>query len=241
MLADGPHAPRRAPRLVVASALLAVSLGHAPAAASPVPACDDPQGAAEPPGASPHNFLVLLLDDVGLEQLRAYDDVNLYRTADNDYPYAHTPTIDRLAASGVRFDRFRAHPMCSPSRAALQSGTYALRNGCRTVVRGPGQRIDESYEFSVPPQPDVTTLAELLGPRGYATGLFGKLHLALEEDDCGEGCGTGDDYAVSVLGYDAFRGVPRNANTPPVPRKTLVLVFSCGRPTRASCTSASSR
>lgn len=177
----------------------------------------EPQPVPEPPAPEPHNFLVVLLDDVGIEQLRAYDDANLYRSAGNDYPYAHTPTIDRLAATGVRFDQTRAHPICSPSRAALHSGSYGLRNGCRTVVRGPAQRVDASFEFSVAPQPDFVTLAELLGPRGYATGLFGKLHLGLELDDCGPGCGTGDGYAVSVLGYDVFRGVPRNANTPPVP------------------------
>lgn len=182
----------------------------------------------------PHNFLVIFIDDLGLDQLAVYDDVNAYRTIRNDYPYARTPNLDRLATRGVRFNQARAYPICSPSRAALQSGQYGLRTGCGSLVRGVTQGEDcqlpppdacvvPNFEFSVPPQPVVTTLPRMLKPKGYSTGMFGKVHLHLEEGDCGPGCGTGDDYPRSVLGYDTFRGVARNPNTPPVPPNDICM------------------
>ena len=64
------------------------------------------------------NLLVLLLDDVGIDQLAIYDGQNGYEDPAG-YPYAHLPHMDALAARGVRFDQFRSMPVCSPTRAAL--------------------------------------------------------------------------------------------------------------------------
>lgn len=178
---------------------------------------DAPPGPSPGEAAPPGNFLVVLVDDLGLDQLRAYDDLNLYRTVGNAYPYAHTPHIDALAQRGVRFDQARAYPICSPSRAALQTGEYGLRTGCGTLVRGPSQGAESAYELGGVGQPAVDSLAMLARRAGLATGLFGKLHLQVERDDGGPGIGTGDAYACSVLGYDVFRGVRRNPNTPPHP------------------------
>ncbi|MCP3959629.1 MAG: sulfatase-like hydrolase/transferase [bacterium] len=172
----------------------------------------------------PPNFLIIFIDDLGIDQLSIYDDVNYY---DSPYPYANTPTIDDLARTGVRFRQARAYPTCSPSRAALQSGQYGRRTGCTTVVNGPAQGaectnpelgaadpgcIPPTYEYSIPPN-DVVTLAELCGSFEYDTGFFGKSHLQIDAVD--STVPTDDAYPVSFLGYDAFYGVPRNPNQGP--------------------------
>lgn len=173
----------------------------------------------EPPPAPKPNFLVILIDDIGLDQLSCYEGVNAYLDAGNDYPYAYTPAIQSLADDGMMFTQARAYPNCSPTRAAIQSGYYGLRTGCGTFLRGLRQgnpTTSPSFnEFNVPPALVVPeTLAEMLKTNGYATGLFGKLHLGLERDMDG---GHGDHYARKVLKYDEFHGVARNLATEPHP------------------------
>jgi len=75
-----------------------------------------------------------------------------------------TPTIDRLASEGVRFDRCYAHvPVCAPSRAAIFTGRSAEVNGmvANDLVLGT----------------DNPTFAQVLRDTGYRTGGFGKFHL----------------------------------------------------------------
>src|SRR4051794_29730257 len=84
--------------------------------------------------------------------------------------FVQTPNIDRIAKQGVELDRFYVSPMCSPTRAGLMTGRYAMRMGmARSVVR-PWAR------FGLPPA--ERTLPEALGEAGYANrGAFGKWHL----------------------------------------------------------------
>ncbi|MEI6536879.1 MAG: sulfatase-like hydrolase/transferase, partial [Verrucomicrobiaceae bacterium] len=64
------------------------------------------------------NIIFILADDLGLDGVSCYG-------AD-----AHkTPQIDRLAASGTRFETCYAAPLCGPSRCALMTGRYAFRTG----------------------------------------------------------------------------------------------------------------
>ena len=76
-----------------------------------------------------------------------------------------TPTLDRLASSGARFDRFFVSPYCSPTRASLLTGRYYLRTGVHGVTRG--------YETM---RAEEVTIAEIFRDAGYATGCFGKWH-----------------------------------------------------------------
>ncbi len=113
-------------------------------------------GAAAPRTGRP-NVILVLTDDQGTVDLGACgtDDVV-------------TPTLDRLAAEGLRFTRFyAASSICSPSRAGLLTGRYPQRVGVPGNVwpGGPGLRGEE------------ITLAEVFGEAGYATALFGKWHL----------------------------------------------------------------
>jgi len=170
------------------------------------------------------NFLIVLADDIGLEQLSVYHDQNHYPSSDA-YPYPHTPVINSLAAGGLRFNQARANPNCSPTRAALQCGKYGFRTGVGTVIDGPTQTgeplTDEFLEFAVAPRDPEVSLAQLVQNHDdeYTTGMFGKLHLQVDDTDCHpvNGCGTGDDYARLVLEYDEFRGVRRNLNQAPYP------------------------
>lgn len=76
-------------------------------------------------GGAP-NILIILADDMGTEVLSSYGFGN---------PTAVTPTLDRLAAEGIRFERFWSQPTCTPSRAAALTGRYAHRTGVAGPLR----------------------------------------------------------------------------------------------------------
>ncbi|EJN57692.1 sulfatase-like hydrolase/transferase [Halogranum rubrum] len=80
-------------------------------------------------------------------------------------PMGLTPTLDQMAANGVKVERaFSPQPLCGPSRAALQTGQYASRS---SVMRD-----------SKPLPADAKTLAHAFGDAGYDTGFVGDWHLA---------------------------------------------------------------
>ncbi len=109
----------------------------------------------------PWNVLILVADDLGVNLVGAYA-----KGADP----APTPNIDALAARGVLFRRAWSNPLCSPTRATIQTGRYSFRTGIGWLIpvlhKGPA--LD----------PSKMTLPDLLGSRaGYATAAFGKWHL----------------------------------------------------------------
>ena len=102
------------------------------------------------------NIIFILADDLGIDGVSCYG-------ADK----RKTPEIDRLAASGLRFETCYAAPLCGPSRCLLMSGRYAFRTGGITNQSwrpgGPGA-------VAANEQP----IAKLLKQAGYATGQAGK-------------------------------------------------------------------
>jgi len=100
------------------------------------------------------NILLIMTDDQGWGDIRSHG---------NDV--IETPVLDRLAASGARFERFFVSPVCAPTRASLLTGRYYLRTGVNGVTRGRETMRSEEV-----------TLAEILQQAGYATGCFGKWH-----------------------------------------------------------------
>ena len=78
-------------------------------------------------------------------------------------PHIHTPYLDALAASGIRFERaYTESPECVPARALLLSGQW----GHRTGVLGNGQSLS----------PEAPTFVHRLGQVGYRTQAIGKMH-----------------------------------------------------------------
>lgn len=140
------------------------------------------QGEAAQIAARAPNVIVIMADDLG------YADVSAYGI--NRIP---TPHIDSIGTTGVRFtDGYVTAPVCSPSRAGLQTGRYQTRFGFE-FNNGPARRdVDENLGLPV----DEITIASALKDLGYNTGLVGKWHL-----------GANDDYYPTNRGYDEFVGL----------------------------------
>ena len=88
-------------------------------------------------GEPPPNILVIVADDMGVDKVRAFvDDEPGYLSIAQQLPA--TPTIDALATAGLRFTTAWSNPLCSPTRATLQTGRYAFRtNVGRPYPEGP--------------------------------------------------------------------------------------------------------
>jgi arylsulfatase A len=139
-------------------------------------------------GAGPNVFLILV-DDMGWRD---------WSGAGNEI--CVTPHIDQLARDGMRFNQaYAACAVCSPTRAAVQTGRYPGRVGVTDWIRSrfqrPGGMTPESNPTAYvggksqpvlcPPNPfwmelQEVTLAELLKGKGYKTAYIGKWHLGDE-------------------------------------------------------------
>lgn len=136
----------------------------------------------------PPNFIVILTDDQG------YADVGVYGAQGFE-----TPNLDRLAREGIRFTSFyMANSACSPSRAALLTGSYPDRVGIPEVL---------SPRSTLGLNPDEITIAELLKSRGYATAAVGKWHL-----------GDHPVFLPTNQGFDTYFGIPYSNDMSPDPR-----------------------
>ncbi|MCB9687819.1 MAG: sulfatase-like hydrolase/transferase [Alphaproteobacteria bacterium] len=153
----------------------------------------DPTGATGATGhsAAPHlgpgNVLVVLVDDIGIDKVGAYGVSGEIRT----------PVIDGLAADGILFRNAWATPVCSPSRAALQTGRHARRTGY-----GSNNNNTNGNEFDL--APDDLTLAELLAldtERTWSTALYGKWHLGPGTPATTQGYG---DFAGSLANVPSY-------------------------------------
>ena len=105
---------------------------------------------------------------------------------------AATPTLDTLAAEGLRLTNFNVEVQCTPSRSALMTGRYAIRSGNSTVPMGEGAYGLVQWEI---------TMAEMLADAGYATGMFGKWHL-----------GRTAGRFPTDQGFDAWYGIPNSTD-----------------------------
>jgi len=151
------------------------------------------------------NVLVIVLDDVGTDKLSFYGEtppstplISCPDVAPATYvePYPDTPRLDALRQSGILFNNAYANPLCSPTRACIQTGRYPFRTGMGTVSDASPFKLADS-EVLIP---------RLLknGFRGspflglpYKCGAFGKWHLTTL---------TGDDTNPTDCGFDRFYG-----------------------------------
>ncbi len=130
----------------------------------------------------PPNIVLIFADDLG------YGDLGCYGA---NYK---TPALDQMAAEGFRStDMIVPANVCSPSRTALLTGRYPMRNGL-PAYRTP----DKSWDYAL--HPDEITIAELLKPAGYRSLAVGKWHIGFER----EGAHPLD------AGFDAYFGLPYN-------------------------------
>jgi arylsulfatase A-like enzyme len=112
-----------------------------------------------PPAGAP-NVLVVLIDDVGFAASSAFGGP------------INTPTFERLAADGLKYNRFHTTALCSPTRQALLTG----RNH-HSVGMGGITEIATSAPGYSSVRPNTTApLAETLKLNGYSTAQFGKCH-----------------------------------------------------------------
>ena len=187
-----------------------------------------PAGSQEAGPATPPNVLVLLLDDLGLEVLAAYDRENLYppgvsERVPNVYP--KTPNIERLAREGVRFTQARVPPTCSPTRATVLSGRYPFRHGIGAIIRradtSPRYEQAETIEFGVGEANREWTLAHLARAAGQRSFAAGKWHLALlnKHVALGGGPGYGWDHVRAIGGFDDYWAIWGNLPGYPKPDK----------------------
>ena len=114
------------------------------------------------------NIIYILADDLGI------GDVSAYGSDSN-----HTPVIDQLAKSGIRFQHGYTAPLCGPSRALILTGRYAFRTGA----------VNQDMCGNLKPADEVM-IPSVLKAAGYVSSMSGKWgQLPLQPSDFGF-----DDY-----------------------------------------------
>jgi arylsulfatase len=126
------------------------------------------------------NVVFILADNVGYGDLGPYGGGELRGCP--------TPRTDQLAREGLRLTQYLVEPGCTPSRAALMTGQYSIRNGLSLVIV-PGSQNTLSAR--------AVTMGQLFKGAGYATAIFGKWHL-----------GKDPQSLPTAHGFDEFYGIP---------------------------------
>ncbi len=136
------------------------------------------------------NFVLIFTDDQGYSDLGCFGGTHVT-----------TPNIDQMAAEGSRLTSFYvAAPVCTPSRAALMTGSYPKR-----VSLGTGSDYGVLLARDRKGlNPDEVTIAEVLKTAGYKTGMFGKWHL-----------GDQLEFLPTRQGFDEFFGIPYSHDVHP--------------------------
>lgn len=151
------------------------------------------------------NIVFIMIDDL------AWADVGY-----NGHEFYETPNIDRIANSGMIFDRgYSGGPNCLPTRACLISGMYTpryqvytpggLSKGSRNFMhlKVPARGADKSWNTfpsKLELTPEVTSIAEVLKTAGYTSARFGKWHVGTDtqgfdiSDPSGKGAEIGKHF-----------------------------------------------
>ncbi|MFS3128875.1 arylsulfatase [Nocardioides sp. Bht2] len=144
------------------------------------------------------NIVVVLLDDVGFGAASTFGGP------------IHTPTLDRLAARGLRYNRFHTTAICSPTRASLLTGRDAHATGVGTVLNS---AFDHPAYRGVLRE-ETTLVARHLCDAGYSTACIGKWHLAPTWESSQAGpftrwpTGRGFDHFYGFLGGETHQFEP---------------------------------
>jgi len=130
------------------------------------------------------NIVLVLMDNFGWGELGTYGG-GLIRGAP-------TPRIDSLADEGMKLLNFNVEAQCTPSRAAILTGRYAVRTGNGSVPIGAGEYGLTQWEHTLP---------EMLSMAGYDTAMFGKWHL-----------GDSKGRYPTDQGFDEWYGIPNSSD-----------------------------
>ncbi|KAL3223814.1 hypothetical protein MRX96_027122 [Rhipicephalus microplus] len=133
--------------------------------------------------SEPPNIVFILADDLG------WADVSMHGSAQ-----IPTPNIDALASTGMALNNYYVQPLCTPSRAALMSGFYAIHTGFQEGPILPGVPAALSLKFKI--------LPEYLKDLGYETHILGKWHLGY----------FNLNYTPTYRGFDSFCGLYTGPN-----------------------------
>jgi arylsulfatase len=138
-----------------------------------------------PPDAP--NILLVLIDDAGFGNPSTFGG-----------PVA-TPTLDKLAAEGLRYNRFHVTALCSPTRAALLSGRnhHAVGFGSISELIGGWPGYSTHWPTS------AASIAQILQLNGYNTAAIGKWHLTPDNQ---QGPAGPFDRWPNAMGFDYFWG-----------------------------------
>jgi len=158
------------------------------------------------PAGAP-NVLLVVLDDVGFGQASTFGGP------------ANTPTLQRLADHGLRYNRFHTTALCSPTRAALLSGRnhHSVHTGVITEMATGFPGYDGSWPR------EAASIAEILRGNHYSTAAFGKWHNTPDHELSAAGpfdrwpTGKGFDYWYGFQGGEASQWhTPLFENTAPI-------------------------
>jgi arylsulfatase len=106
------------------------------------------------------NVVVVLIDDIGFGHSSAFGGP------------IHMPTLERLAAGGLKYNRFHTTALCSPTRTALLTGYNHHSNNAGAIME-----VATAFPGNTGIRPQtITPVAEVLRLNGYSTAAFGKYH-----------------------------------------------------------------
>lgn len=145
-------------------------------------------GAVAADAARRPNILLIVADDLG------YTDIGAFGAE------IATPTLDKLAETGVKMTDFHVSPFCSPTRAMLMSGSdnHLVGFGDMAELMTPEQRGKPGYEGYLNER--VVPMAQVLRDAGYRTAMAGKWHLGVTEESGPARRGFEQSYAMVMGG-----------------------------------------
>lgn len=149
------------------------------------------------------NLVIIFTDDQGYGDLSCFGGEHVY-----------TPNIDKMAKEGAKLTSFyMASPLCTPSRAALMTGSYPRRVSMEppSSLTVDLPHVPKGKKFPVclaadgnGLNPNEVTLAEIAQSVGYKTGMFGKWHL-----------GDQPEFLPTKQGFEEFFGLPYSHDISP--------------------------
>lgn len=110
--------------------------------------------------ANAPNVVIVLIDDIGFGHSSAFGGP------------IHMPTLEKLAADGLKYNRFHTTALCSPTRTALLTGYNHHSNNAGAIME-----VATAFPGNTGIRPQtITPISEVLRQNGYSTAAFGKYH-----------------------------------------------------------------